>query len=572
MTYLRPGVYVEEISTKTAPLTGSAATSIAAFVGVTDKGPTTATLVNSWAQYTSLYGSWGINNTVTTAVYLFFANGGNQAYIQRVVGANAATASLNIKDGANIGIATQTPSGSTNITITTGTAHGLSVGQQVVISGVTPSGYNGTWTTQTGTTGSTLVVNIGSNPGAITVAGAVAPLTLQLSAANAGVWGNSMYVSTSASALGSDYFTVTVYSGGNSEAYVVERFTDVTMNTTDARYAINVINGGSTYITAKDLAAAATYSSTVNPVVTAVTALANGSNGTAPTTANIASAVSGGALDSIENALLLNAPGLTAQADVDVLLAYAAGRKDVFVVIDGINDTAANQITLVNTYATANAGYGAVYFPQLVIPNPNQVSTGAIVTVPAGAAVIGRIVTTDASRGVFKSPAGLDARLSGVVSVNKLTNTELDNLNSNTAAINAIRYIPGSGIVVMGARTLKPGYADRYVSVRRSLIYLRKQADDLTKFGLFEPNDFRLWARIESTLQAFLTDFWQQGGLAGNSPSDAFFVKCDEENNTDLTVANGQVIAEIGVALQRPAEFIVIRISQYDGGSVVTIS
>jgi phage tail sheath protein FI len=379
-------------------------------------------------------------------------------------------------------------------------------------------------------------------------------------------------IAITASALGSAFFNLVVYSGGATDANIVERFSDITMDKTSAYYAINVINGGSAYISAADQNVSDTFNDTDNPAVTAVTALSSGSNGTAPSTANIASAISAGALDSIDSALLLNAPGLTAQADVDVLLAYAAGRKDVFVVIDGINDTASAQITLVNTYATTNAAYGAVYYPQLVIPNPAQVSTGATVTVPAGAAVMGRIITTDASRGVFKSPAGLEARLTGVVSVAKLTNTELDNLNSNAAAINAIRYIPGSGIVVMGARTLKPGYNDRYVSVRRSLIYLRKQMDDITKFALFESNDFRLWNRIETTLQAFLTDFWQQGGLSGNTPSDAFFVKCDDENNTTLTVANGEVIAEVGVALQRPAEFIVIRISQYDGGAVVTVS
>jgi phage tail sheath protein FI len=81
-----------------------------------------------------------------------------------------------------------------------------------------------------------------------------------------------------------------------------------------------------------------------------------------------------------------------------------------------------------------------------------------------------------------------------------------------------------------------------------------------------------LWSRLDSTVRSFLTDFWQQGGLVGSSPADAFFVKCDDENNTPLTVDNGEVIIEVGVALQRPAEFVVIRISQYDGGAVVSVS
>jgi phage tail sheath protein FI len=316
-----------------------------------------------------------------------------------------------------------------------------------------------------------------------------------------------------------------------------------------------------------------TWANSDNPATTAnPTQLTTGSNGSAVDNAAIAADVTAGVLDSIDSALLLNAPGLTDAAHVDPLLTYAADRGDVFVIIDGANVSASAEITLVNSYSTADAAYGAVYYPQIVIPNPMQTTTGATVTVPAGAAVLGQIVTTDASRGVFKSPAGLETRLSGVVSVAKLTNSELDSLNSNTAAINAIRYVPGAGITVMGARTLKPGYADRYISVRRSMIYLRKSIDSITKFALFEPNDARLWNKIDSTLNSFLMDFWQQGGLAGGSPSDAFYVKCDDENNTSVTVSNGQVIAEVGVALQRPAEFIIIRISQYDGGAVVTIS
>ena len=574
MAYLRPGVYVEEIPAGNAPIASSTATSVAAFVGVTDKGPTTPTLVTSWAQYTSLYGSWGTNNTVTTAVYLFFANGGSQAYIQRVVGSGA-TASKVVFADANpaAALGTQTPTGTTNISITTDAAHGFVEGQSVVVSGVTPAGYNGVWTAQSGTTGTTLVLNIGSNPGAITVAGTARAATLQLSAKNPGTWGNSVYTKILASSLGGAYFTVQVYSGGSDADKVVESFTDVTMNSADSSYAVNVINGGSNYLTAVDLLTTDSFGNSDNPATTeSPVQLTTGSNGSAVNSSAIAAAVTSGALDSVDSALLLNAPGVTAAADVDALLTYAAGRGDVFVIIDGINGAASAQITLVNSYSTAHAGYGAVYFPQLVIPSPTQTTTGATITVPPGAAVLGQIVTTDASRGVFKSPAGLETRLSGVVSVAKLTNAELDNLNSNTAAINAIRYVPGSGIVVMGARTLKPGYADRYISVRRSLIYLRKRIDSITKFALFEPNDARLWNKIDSTLNSFLMDFWQQGGLAGGSPTDAYFVKCDDENNTSVTVANGQVIAEVGVALQRPAEFIIIRISQYDGGAVVTIS
>ena len=124
----------------------------------------------------------------------------------------------------------------------------------------------------------------------------------------------------------------------------------------------------------------------------------------------------------------------------------------------------------------------------------------------------------------------------------------------------------------MGARTLKPGYIDRYVPVRRTLIYLEKSLTDLTAFALFEPNDQRLWRRLNATVSSFLTNFWSQGGLSGNTPADAFFVKVDSTNNTQTTIDNGEVHIEVGVALQRPAEFVVIKIGQFDGGTTVTVS
>jgi phage tail sheath protein FI len=192
--------------------------------------------------------------------------------------------------------------------------------------------------------------------------------------------------------------------------------------------------------------------------------------------------------------------------------------------------------------------------------------------VGAGGAVIGLIASTDASRGVFKAPAGLTARIGGAVSVSALTNAELDSLNSAAAPVNAIRFISGSGIVVMGSRTIKAGYVDRYVPVRRTLIYLRKAMVDLTQFAIFEPNDPSLWRRIDSALSSFLTNFWSQGGLRGNTPAEAFFVKVDAGNNTQATIDNGEVHIEIGVALQRPAEFIIIKIGQFDGGTTVTVA
>jgi len=166
----------------------------------------------------------------------------------------------------------------------------------------------------------------------------------------------------------------------------------------------------------------------------------------------------------------------------------------------------------------------------------------------------------------------LQSRLAAAVSVPALSNADLDSLNSASAAVNAIRYIPGSGIVVFGARTLKAGYVDKYVPVRRSLIYIEKSLIDLTRFAIFEPNDYRLWARLNAACSSFLTAFWSQGGLSGATPTAAYFVKCDSTNNPQSSIDNGYVNIQIGIALQRPAEFVVINIGQYNGGTTVTIA
>jgi phage tail sheath protein FI len=463
-------------------------------MGATDRGPAVPTLVTSWSQYTSLYGSWGTRNTVTTAAYLFFANGGKQCYIQRVTAGSPVAATRTFKD-------TNTPTATDTLTIT---------------------------------------------------------------AKNVGSWGNSIKIETTAGSV-TGTFTLVVYYGGVQ----VERFRDLTMLTSSAYYAVSIINATSKYVVATDASPSDSHTASDNPAAVSAIELASGADGTAPTSANVVAAAS--AFDTVTTALLLNAPAVVAATDVNALITYAEGRGDVFVVVDALNDTVSAQLTRASAYTSSS--YAAVYYPNLNIPDPATTSTtGAVVVAPCGAAVIGRYVSTDASRGVFKSPAGLEARISGAVSVAKLTNAELDSLNSASSPVNAIRYVPGSGIVVMGARTLKPGYADAYVSVRRSLIYVRKSLEALTGFAVFEPNDERLWARLSDVATTFLTDFWQQGGLRGVSPTDAFFVKSDDENNPTNQIDNGQVVLEVGVALQRPAEFVIIRISQYDSGAVVSVS
>jgi hypothetical protein len=118
----------------------------------------------------------------------------------------------------------------------------------------------------------------------------------------------------------------------------------------------------------------------------------------------------------------------------------------------------------------------------------------------------------------------------------------------------------------MGARTLlQDGTANRYVSTRRSLVHIKKQLQNLTQFAVFQNNDYKLWAQLRTVVGVFLNEYRNQGGLRGNSPSAAYYVKVDATNNTPTSVATGVVNIEVGVALEYPAEFVVINLSQITG-------
>jgi hypothetical protein len=182
---------------------------------------------------------------------------------------------------------------------------------------------------------------------------------------------------------------------------------------------------------------------------------------------------------------------------------------------------------------------------------------------PAGS-VAGVYLATDAAVGPFKSPAGLRAGISTAVATERLlAPVDLDSLNSGTAPVNAIRNLPGANVVIMGARTLlQDGTANRYVATRRSLLFLKSQLKSTTRFAIFENNDETLWSRVRTAVSVLLNDYRNQGGLRGENPSDSFYVICDATNNSAASIAQGIVNIEVGVALEYPAEFIQINLTQ----------
>ncbi len=184
---------------------------------------------------------------------------------------------------------------------------------------------------------------------------------------------------------------------------------------------------------------------------------------------------------------------------------------------------------------------------------------------PASGGMAGLITMVDNSRGVWKAPANVS--MAGVANLPiKIDHAEQEGLNVPISgkSINAIRSFPGKGILVWGARTLDGNSLDwRYINVRRTMIYIEQSCKNACKNFVFEPNDANTWVRITSLIENFLIDLWRQGGLAGATSKDAFFVSCGLGTTmTANDILNGQLVVNIGVAVTRPAEFIVITFSQ----------
>jgi len=177
--------------------------------------------------------------------------------------------------------------------------------------------------------------------------------------------------------------------------------------------------------------------------------------------------------------------------------------------------------------------------------------------------VAGVYARVDRERGVHKAPA--NEELYSVLDVErKITTSDQDTLNPD--GINCIRNFPGRGIRIWGARTLAGGESEwRYINVRRLFCMLEESIYEGTQWAVFEPNDQMLWARLRRDIGAFLKRMWLQGALFGNTPEEAYYVKCDSENNPPETRENGELYIEVGVAPVKPAEFIIINFKQISG-------
>jgi uncharacterized protein len=261
----------------------------------------------------------------------------------------------------------------------------------------------------------------------------------------------------------------------------------------------------------------------------------------------------------IDDIAIVVVSGATTKAQQEAIIDHCENMKDRVAILDGIQSPSTFLVENI-TGGTRESKYAALYFPWIKVLDPISQTNRSQ---PPSGHLAGVYARVDAERGVFKAPANEIVR--GAVDLDyKLSPNDQAGLNPK--GVNVIRAFDGN-FNIWGARTL--GGDDngefKYISTRRYFNFLRKSIEQGTQFVVFEPNSPALWQRITRTVSDFLLRQWRDGALFGDTPKQAFFVKCDKDTNPPEVREAGQVVTEIGVAIVKPAEFVIFRIQQTTG-------
>lgn len=399
---------------------------------------------------------------------------------------------------------------------------------------------------------------------------------LKLIAANPGAWGAKLKATVdkaTANTGDSKLFNLTI----SDEAGLTETFRNVSFATDSPRRVDLVLSSSALVRVNAPLPTAAQTAAQTDSSATS-----GGNNGDLITAAEITTGTDMQAnkkglyaLDKADLVNMLVIPPYAGAGDVgardvdpDVLtsaLKYVKLRRAVMI-LDAPAAWVKKKDATDNAETVAPDDHSAVYFPRVMQPDPLR--DGQVTQFAPSGAIAGLIAATDAKRGVWKSPAGLDARLAGVSALSiPLTDAEIGDLNP--LGVNCLRLAPGAGHVVWGARTR--GGSDRlasqwkYLAVRRTALFLEESLFRGLQWAVFEPNDESLWAQIRLNVGAFMNDLYRQGAFQGSAPKLAYFVKCDAETTTQNDINRGVVNIQVGFAPLKPAEFVVLRLQQMAG-------
>jgi Bacteriophage tail sheath protein len=513
-----PGVQVIEVPSGVRTITG-VATSITAFIGRAQRGPLTATRVQSFAEYARTFGGLWADSPMSYAVQHFFQHGGRDAIIVRVFNGAA------------------TPANTATISLDTSTA-----ANKLVLNASSP----GSW-------GAALRAQVDNNTINSTDT-KIFNLTIQLVDRSAG-----------------------------NRVLATEQLRNLSTLASSPRYYLTMIPQGSSFVTV-----GTPLSGTDVPTATAGTGkdATGGADGGAITDGDV---IPTGtplpktgiyALDSVDLFNLLCIPPLSFTTEAAAATwgsaAQYCNQRRALLIVDPVASWTSNPSTAVATASTghgtirtqlgANAINAAVYFPRLRMADP--LANGVLEDFAPSGAIAGIMARTDAQRGVWKAPAGLEAAFNGVSDFTYTLN-DAENGVLNPFGLNCLRHFDVGGNVVWGARTAAGADALasewKYLPVRRMALFLEESLYRGTQWVVFEPNDEPLWAQIRLNIGSFLHQLFRRGAFQGSKPSDAYFVKCDAETTTQADIDSGIVNIHVGFAPLKPAEFVILRIQQIAG-------
>ncbi|HQZ02049.1 MAG TPA: phage tail sheath subtilisin-like domain-containing protein [Thauera sp.] len=575
--YLAPGVYVEETSFRAKSIEG-VGTSTTAFAGPTRKGPFRATtddqevpeLLTSFGDFERIFG--GISdlalsgaspatNYLAHAVRAFFNEGGSRLYVSRALGAGASTASGQVTaDGTAAADA---------VHFVSRFPGSLGNGQVVVreqlapVAGTAMANAPGGTLLVTGADATTAYhLKVGNEWHAAADPGAAAEVAATLAADTPRIV-TLLVVAIDAdgddlSFEGLGYDRSHPLWVGHVMAAAPARRADHLQN----MFAITVGAG----VSALDLRNALFTGATTNAAgeLERAIPLIGGLDGAEPAATNYSLAL--GELSGLEDISIVAAPGSSAygeaQAINNLLISHAESRRAYRIaVLDLPRDQTPGQARTLR--GLIDSRYAAVYYPWVVVPNPlarpGREDIPRELALPPSGFVSGIYARNDVERGVWKAPANEVVRgaLRFELDINFAQQEML-----NPIGVNCLRYLSGRGFRVWGARLASSDPEWKYVNVRRYFNYLESSIDRGTQWAVFEPNGERLWANVRQTIADFLYNEWRNGALLGTKTEEAYFVRCDRSTMTQNDLDNGRLVCLIGVAVIKPAEFVIFRIGQ----------
>jgi uncharacterized protein len=275
------------------------------------------------------------------------------------------------------------------------------------------------------------------------------------------------------------------------------------------------------------------------------------------------------AFEAVPDISIIAAPGYTAFANDDgafdiqaALITHCETMRYRVAVLDTRENYLATEALQFRNLRSSK--YAAIYYPWIWVADPRPGYGGKRLKLPPSGFVAGIYARNDVEHDVFKAPANEVVRLA-VDFEQRLSKAHQELLNPN--GVNCFRFFEGRGLLLWGARTISDDSEWKYVSVRRYFAYLEYSIERGTQWAVFENNDDRLWAKVRQTIEDFLFNEWRRGGLIGEKPEKAFFVRCDRSTMTQNDLDNGRLICLIGVAPVKPAEFVIFRIGQWTADS-----